>query len=117
MKNLGGFKREILRGAQIDNNSLLLAHWYEGVRDNRATIPLAHFSISFWFPSSCLGTPLPAKLLLCERMAEVHGSPPRKIRIYLSELWVSGAQMAGPLSRLRRLEFYGRRGDPLRACV
>src|SRR5450830_317864 len=46
-------------------------------------------------------------------MAEVHGSPPRKIRVYLSELWVPGAQMAGPLPRLRHLELHGRRGDPL----
>ena len=29
MKNLGGFKREILRCAQNDKNSLLIAHWYK----------------------------------------------------------------------------------------
>ena len=28
MKNLRGFKREILRCAQNDKNSLLIAHWY-----------------------------------------------------------------------------------------
>ena len=30
-------------------------------------IPCATFGDSFWFPSSRLGTPLQAKLLLCER--------------------------------------------------
>ena len=29
MKNLGSLRREILRGAQNDKNSLLMAHWYE----------------------------------------------------------------------------------------
>jgi len=29
VKNLGGFKGEILRGAQNDKNSLLIAHWYK----------------------------------------------------------------------------------------
>jgi hypothetical protein len=30
VKNLGGFKREILRCAQNDKKSLLMALWYEG---------------------------------------------------------------------------------------
>jgi hypothetical protein len=29
VKNLGGYKAAILRGAQNDKNSLLIAHWYK----------------------------------------------------------------------------------------
>ena len=31
MKNLGSSKREMLRGAQNDKNSLLMAHWNYGI--------------------------------------------------------------------------------------
>jgi len=36
----------------------------------------------------------------------------RKIRVYLSELWVPGAQMAGPLPRLRHLELHAEEVTP-----
>jgi hypothetical protein len=31
VKNLGGIKREILRGVQNDKKSLLIAHWYQNI--------------------------------------------------------------------------------------
>jgi len=39
VKNLGGLKGEILRGAQNDKNSLLIAQWYENCLDYRRQPP------------------------------------------------------------------------------
>jgi hypothetical protein len=41
-------------------------------------IPCATFGDGFWFPSSRLGTPWQAKLLLCERIIYYCAMPPKQ---------------------------------------
>ena len=55
----------------------------------------ATFGGSFWFPSSRLGTPLQAKLLLCERIIYYCAMRPKQ------ELGNEGKAGCAALSRLR----------------